>query len=65
MPEIGRGVRETRYRDRTGAYRAIYLATMPDAMHVYHVFQKKTQKTSPLDLELAKNRYQKHMRSLK
>lgn len=65
MPTIGRGVREIRYRDPTGAYRAIYLATMQDAVHVYHVFQKKTQKTSARDLEIAGNRYREHMRSLK
>jgi phage-related protein len=65
MPAIGRGVREIRYRDPTGIYRAIYLASMPDAVHVYHVFQKKTQKTSARDLEIAGKRYREHMRSLK
>jgi phage-related protein len=65
MPTVGRGVREIRYRDDTGAYRAIYLATMADAVHVYHVFKKKTQKTTQHDLEIARKRYREHMRSLK
>jgi phage-related protein len=56
MPSIGKGVREIRIRDDTGAYRAIYIATLPDAVHVLHVFQKKTQKTAQRDLELAKAR---------
>ena len=46
MPAVGRGIREIRVPDDIGAYRAIYLATLPDAVHVYHVFQKKTQKTT-------------------
>jgi phage-related protein len=65
MPVVGKGVREIRFRNDTGAYRAIYLAALPDAVHVYHVFQKKTQKTAQRDLEIAKKRYREHMRSLK
>jgi len=65
MSGVGRGVREVRVRDDSGAYRAIYLATLPDAVHVYHTFQKKTQKTPKRDLEIAKSRFQEHMRNLK
>ena len=36
-----------------GAYRVIYIATFPDAIHVLHAFEKKTQKTARRDLELA------------
>jgi phage-related protein len=64
MTSIGRGVREIRVSDDTGVYRAIYLVTLPD-VHVYHVFQKKTQKTAPHDLEIGRKRYQEHMQSLK
>jgi phage-related protein len=64
-PTDWRGVREVRVRDDSGAYRAIYLATLPDAVHVYHTFQKRTQKTSKRDLEIAKSRHQEHMRNLK
>lgn len=56
MPTVGAGVREIRIRDASGAYRVIYIATLPDAIHVLHVFQKKTQKTARHDLELAKAR---------
>jgi phage-related protein len=65
MTTIGKGLRETRIPDDTGAYRAIYLATLPDAVHVYHVFKKQTQKTAQRDLETAGERYREHMRSLK
>ena len=42
-----------------------YLATLPDALHVFHAFQKKTRKTSRQDIEIARDRYRAHMRSLK
>jgi phage-related protein len=53
MPTIGAGVREIRIRDRIGAYRVIYIATLADAIHVLHAFQKKSQKTAQRDLALA------------
>jgi phage-related protein len=65
MPTIGKGVREIRISDSAGIYRTVYLANLPDAVHVYHVFQKKTQKTDKRDIDIAKMRYQEHMRSLK
>src|SRR5437879_3383312 len=46
MPTIGVGVRVIRIRDATGAYRVIYVATLSDAVHVLHAFQKKTRKTA-------------------
>jgi phage-related protein len=65
IPAIGPGIREIRCKDHTGIYRAVYLATKAEAVHVYHAFQKKTQRTSKRDLEVAKARYREHMRSLK
>ncbi len=56
MPGIGVGVREIRVR-AGGAYRVIYLASRPEGVYVLHCFQKKTQKTAPRDLELAKLRF--------
>src|SRR5947207_12113421 len=53
MSTIGAGVREIRIRDAAGAYRMIYIATLADAIHVLHAFEKKTQKTARRDLELA------------
>ncbi|MFY9760339.1 MAG: type II toxin-antitoxin system RelE/ParE family toxin [Xanthobacteraceae bacterium] len=43
---IGAGVRELRIRDRAGAFRVIYLATLPGRIVVLHAFQKKTQRTA-------------------
>jgi phage-related protein len=34
----------------------MYIAKFAEAVYVLHVFQKKSQKTSPLDLALAKAR---------
>jgi phage-related protein len=57
MSTIGAGVREIRIREASGAYRVIYVANRGDAVHVLHAFQKKSQKTSKYDLDLAKERY--------
>lgn len=56
MPSIGPGVREIRIR-AGGAFRVIYLAARPEGIYVLHCFQKKTQKTAPYDIELARQRY--------
>ena len=56
MPAVGPGVRELRIRDRAGAFRVIYLATLPDRIVVLHAFQKKTQRTAKLDIDLAAKR---------
>ena len=53
MTTIGPGVREIRIRDASGAFRVIYLATLPDRVLVLHAFQKKNQQTSRHDLDLA------------
>lgn len=57
MPTIGQGVREIRIRDAAGAFRVVYAAKFADAVYVLHCFQKKTQKTSKADLDLAAKRY--------
>jgi phage-related protein len=57
MTSIGPGVREIRVREKDGAFRVIYIATFVNAVYVLHCFQKKTQKTSAGDIELAKRRY--------
>ena len=40
-----------------GAWRAIYVAKFADAVYVLHAFQKKAQKTSKADVDLAAARY--------
>ena len=56
MKTIGAGVCELRIRDRSGAFRVIYLATLPDRVVVLHAFQKKTQRTAKQDVDLAAKR---------
>lgn len=57
MPSIGQGAREIRVRDSAGAFRVIYVAAFADAVYVLHAFQKKSQRTAMLDIELARVRY--------
>ncbi len=64
MTTVGPGVREIQIREASGAFRIIYVAKFADAIHVLHCFQKKTQKTSKADLDLAKNRYRDLMKGL-
>jgi phage-related protein len=48
---------EIRIKEASGQFRIIYVAKFADAVHVLHAFQKKTQKTSGKDIELARKRY--------
>jgi phage-related protein len=57
MSSVGSGVREIRVRESSGIFRCIYVATRPEGIYVLHVFQKKTQKTSRHDLDLAQKRF--------
>lgn len=57
MNTVGKGVREIRVRDSSGIFRVVYVAKFSDAVYVLHCFQKKTQKTSKIDIDLATQRY--------
>jgi phage-related protein len=57
MNSVGRGVREIRIKDELGIYRVMYVARLSNAIYVLHCFQKKMQKTSSGDLDLATRRY--------
>ena len=57
MHTVGQGVKEIRIRDAAGAFRIMYVAKFADAVYVLHCFQKKTEKTSKTDLDLASKRY--------
>jgi phage-related protein len=57
MTTIGAGVREIRVAEEGNLYRVIYVAKFPEAVYVIHAFEKKTQRTSQHDLDLAKRRY--------
>jgi phage-related protein len=56
MMSVGSGVYEIRVHI-LGEWRVLYVAKRGDAVYVLHAFQKKTQKTSQSDLDLARRRY--------
>jgi phage-related protein len=62
MPSVGAGVSEIRVRVG-GAFRLFYVAKFSEAIYVLHVFQKKSQQTALLDLQLGRARYQAVIRS--
>ena len=64
MNPVGQGVREVRIRDASGAFRIIYIAKFASAVYVLHCFQKKTEKTSKADLDLAAKRYRDLLKEL-
>ncbi len=56
MSSVGAGVVEIRIREE-GAFRLMYIAKFTEGIYVLQVFQKKSQKTSGLDLDLARTRF--------
>lgn len=64
MNTVGQGVKEIRIRDAAGAFRVIYVTKFSDAVYVLHCFQKKTEKTSKTDLDLAGKRYRDVLKEL-
>ena len=57
MNSVGQGVQEIRIWDASGAFRVLYVARFADTVYVLHCFQKKTEKTSKADVDLAARRY--------
>jgi len=57
MNTVGQGVKEIRIRDAAGVFRVLYVAKFADAIYVLHCFQKKTERTSKADVDLAAKRY--------
>lgn len=56
MPQVGRGAYGIRVHVQ-GEWRLVYVARLADVVLVLHAFQKKTQKTSKGDIDLAAARY--------
>jgi phage-related protein len=56
MPSVGIGVTEIRVHAE-GEYRVLYVAKFAEAVYVLHAFGKKSRKTAPVDIELARARY--------
>ena len=64
MSSIGSAVAEIRLWDEAGTFRVIYVAKFENAVYVLHCFQKKTQKTSKKDLDLAAKRYKELVKEI-
>src|SRR5690606_29926923 len=64
MSTVGQGVREIRIRDSSGAFRVIYITKLADTVYVIHCFQKKTEKTTKADIDLASKRYRNLLQEL-
>ena len=56
MPEVAAGVSELRVKGEDGRFRAFYYIASSQGVLVFHAFVKKTKRTPPLELELAKKR---------
>jgi len=56
MSGIGPGVREIRIQTEL-EHRVFYVATFAEAVYVVHAFEKRTRKTPPHELKLARDRY--------
>lgn len=56
MTSVGLGVREIRIQTKL-AHRVFYLATLDEAVYVLHAFEKRTRKTPPHEIALARDRY--------
>lgn len=65
MTTVGRGAREIRVRDASGAFGIIYVAIFADTVYVRHCFQKKTERTRHVDVALATRRYRDMLMELK
>jgi phage-related protein len=56
MPSVAAGVNELRFRDRSGVYRVVYWLAGASTIWLLHAFQKRTQKTPPQSIQVAKDR---------
>lgn len=56
MTTVGAGAYEIKIR-AGNQYRVIYVAKFASSVYVLHAFIKKTPKTAPPDLAMAKSRY--------
>ena len=55
MMTVGAGVAEIRVRTRL-AHRVFYVAKFAEAIYVLSAFEKRTRKTPPAEIELARRR---------
>jgi phage-related protein len=68
MESVGPGAREIRIRTFDGGvvqHRVVYVAKYQDVVYVLHAFAKKTEETSPHNLEVARARYREMLKDRK
>jgi phage-related protein len=65
MTAVGRSVYEIRVQELSGAYRVIYIAKFEKSVYVLHCFQKKTQRTSKKDIEIARVRFRELIKEIR
>ncbi|MBC7625518.1 MAG: type II toxin-antitoxin system RelE/ParE family toxin [Aeromicrobium sp.] len=65
LTTVGPGVRELRLQGVAGAFRTVYVVKFKKAIYVLHCFQKKTQATAQLDINIAQKRYRDLIEELK
>ena len=58
MPGVAAGVSEIRMKAEDGSFRAFYYTASWRGVPVIHAFVKKTQRTPPLEIDLARKRLQ-------
>ena len=56
MQTISSGVWELRVKGTDGIFRVFYYTVSPKGVLVFHAFEKKTQRTPLLEIELARKR---------
>lgn len=60
-PSVAPGVHELRVRDPAGIYRVFYYLKLARGVLILHVFEKKTQKSPLVDINLAKKRLRDYL----
>jgi phage-related protein len=56
MPTVAPGVSELRVKGEDGIFRVFYFTGTAMGILIFHAFSKKTQRTAPHEIELAKKR---------
>lgn len=56
MPAVSSGVSELRVRGADGVFRVFYYTASSRDVLVFHAFEKRTQKTPLLEIEMARKR---------
>lgn len=56
MPAVSSGASELRLRGEDGIFRVFYYTASSKGILVFHAFEKKTRKTPPAEIELARKR---------